>query len=301
MADMKILVPLDGSKFAEAAIPVALGLAKSLDGQIELISVFEDEPVVATWQLSTVEMRSLLIEYLGAISQRIAEVSDVAISSSVVSGPVARSLEEYAARHAPHVIVMSTHGRGPVSRAWLGSIADHVARHVPMPVMLVRPEDEAEVEIADTHRFSNLLVPLDGSDRAEASLEWAARVARACNACLTLIRVVPPPLPLSSPYLPHAIANTREALESGQQEAAEYLRGVARRLEKEGMRVLAEVVTVGVSPASGITRHAEEHAIDLVVITTHGRSGLPRLVLGSVADKVVRAAHTPVLVTRAPH
>jgi nucleotide-binding universal stress UspA family protein len=301
MTDMKILVPLDGSKFAEAAIPVALGLAKSLHGQIELISVFEDEPVVATWQLSAVEMRSLLIEYLKAISQRVGEVSDISVSFGVVSGPVAKSFEDHATRSAPHVIVMSTHGRGPVSRAWLGSVADHVTRHVPMPVMLVRPEDGAEVEIADTHRFTNVLVPLDGSDRAEASLEWATRIATACEARLTLMRVVPPPLPLSSPYLPHAIANTHDALEAGQKEAAEYLREVATRLEKEGFRIPAEVVTVGVSPASGIMRHAEERAIDLIVITTHGRSGLPRLLLGSVADKVVRAAHAPVLVTRARH
>lgn len=301
MTDMNILVPLDGSKFGEAALPVALGLAKNLHGQIELLSVFEDEPVVATWQLSAVEMRSFLIDYLKSIRQRIVDVSNVVTSSSVLSGPVARTIEEHATQGRPHLIVMSTHGRGPLSRAWLGSVADHVTRHVPMPVLLVRPEDETEVEIDDTHRFNNVLVPFDGSPRAESSLEWATRIARASDASLTLMRVVPPPMPLSSPYLPHAIADTREALESGQKEAKAYLREIATRLEKEGFTIPREIVVVGVSPASGILRHADESHVDLIVITTHGRGGLPRLVLGSVADKIVRAAHAPVLVTRAPH
>lgn len=301
MSDMNILVPLDGSTFGEAALPVALGLAKNLDGQIELLSVFEDEPVVATWQLSAVEMRSYLIDYLKAIDKRISEVSSVVTSSTVLSGPVAKSLEEHATRKRPHVIVMSTHGRGPLSRAWLGSVADHVTRHVPTPVLLVRPEDEAQVEIDDSHRFENILVPLDGSPRAESSLEWATRIAKGSGASLALMRVVPPPFPLSSPYLPHAIADSREALESGQNEAKEYLREIATRLEKEGFTIPGEVVVVGVSPASGILRCAKERRVDLIVITTHGRGGLPRLVLGSVADKIVRAAHVPVLVSRAPH
>jgi nucleotide-binding universal stress UspA family protein len=301
MANINILVPLDGSRFGEAATPVALGLAKSMNGQVELVSVFEDEPVVATWQLSATEMRSLLIDYLKAITERVRDATDVAVASSVVSGPVAKSLEDHAAHKKPDLVVMSTHGRGPVSRAWLGSVADHVARHVPMPVLLVRPEEGVDVQIADTHRFTNILVPLDGSERAEASLEWASRIAKTAEAAVTLMRVVPPPLPLSSPYLPHAIADTQQALESGRKEATEYLREVATRLEQEGFTVPREVIAVGVSAASGILRHAEEQEVDLIVITTHGRGGLPRLILGSVADKIIRAALVPVLVVRAPH
>lgn len=298
MTTPRIVVPLDGSKFSEAALPVALGLAHSLKASIELISVFEDEPIVATWQLSAVEMRALLIDYLKAIEQQIEPSTTGTVSSIVVSGPVSQSLEQHAARTKPDLIIMSTHGRGPMSRAWLGSVADHVARHVGMPVLLVRPEEGAETRIADAHRFRRILVPLDGSDRAEASLEWATRIARATGAALSLIRIVPPPLPLSSPYLPHVITETEQALEAGREEATAYLESMANRLQKDGLEVPTEV-GVGVSAASGILRHAEQEKVDLIVITTHARGGLPRLVLGSVADKIVRAAHVPVLVTRA--
>lgn len=298
MTTPKIVVPLDGSKFSEAALPVAIGLANCLTARIELVSVFEDEPIVATWQLSAVEMRALLIDYLKAVEQRMESRSTGTVSSTVVSGPVSQSLEEHAARTKPDLIIMSTHGRGPMSRAWLGSVADHVTRHVGMPVLLVRPEEGAEVGLADVHRFRRILVPLDGSDRAEASLEWATRIARATGAALSLIRIVAPPLPLSSPYLPHVIAETEQALEAGRREATAYLESIAGRLEKDGLDVPTEV-GVGVSAAPGILRHAEQERVDLIVITTHARGGLQRLVLGSVADKIVRAAHVPVLVTRA--
>lgn len=298
MISPRILVPLDGSKFGEAALPVAIGLANRLQGSIELISVLEDEPIVATWQPSAVEMRALLIDYLKTIQQQMEASATQAVSSTVANGPVSRSLEEHAGSTKPDLIVMSTHGRGPMSRAWLGSVADHLTRHVGMPVLLVRPEEDVEVRLTDMHRFRRILVPLDGSDRAEASLEWATRIARATGAALSLIRIVPPLPALSSPYLPHVIAETEQALEAGRGEATAYLESIAARLEKDGLEVPTDV-GVGVSPALGILRHAEQEEADLIVITTHGRRGLPRLVLGSVADKVVRAAHIPVMVTRA--
>jgi nucleotide-binding universal stress UspA family protein len=100
--------------------------------------------------------------------------------------------------------------------------------------------------------------------------------------------------------MPHVIAETQETLESGRREALEYLAGVAACLEQKGLPRPEAAIEVGVSPALGILRQAERAAADLIVITTHARSGLPRLVLGSVADKLVRAAEVPVLVTRAP-
>lgn len=298
MTSNTILVPLDGSAFGEAAVPVALGLARSLDLGIEFVSVFEDEPVVATWQVSAVEMRSLLIDYLKAISDRVAADSDVPIKSTVLGGSVTGTLEAHVSAKSPALVVMATHGRGPVSRAWLGSVADHVTRHVSMPVLLVRPENGEKVELTDAHQFRHILIPLDGSDRAENALPWATRIASGTGAAMTLMRVVSPPASLTSPYLPHAIQDVQEALRSGQREASDYLLGVAARLVREGLPKPKDVVAVGVAAASAIIRQAEESGVDLITITTHGRGGLPRLVLGSVADKVVRGAHAAVLVNR---
>lgn len=293
-----IMVPLDGSRFGEEALPIAVRLAKDLDRSIELVSVFEDEPPVATWVLTAAEMRSLLDEYLETLGNQIRESACVEVTRSVLSGPVTMSLEAHAKEKDPELIVMSTHGRGAVSRAWLGSVADHVTRHVSMPVLLVRPdEDPGEVQFEGSPPFEHVLVPLDGSDRAEASLAWSTRIALAHKSKLTVLSVVPPPPVLTSPYLPDVIAESKEGLEKGQREAEQYLNDIAVRLEKEGVSI-GTVVRVGIAPASGINRYALDHGVDLIVISTHGRGGLPRLLLGSVADKVVRGATAPVLVTR---
>ncbi len=106
-------------------------------------------------------------------------------------------------------------------------------------------------------------------------------------------------MPFSSPYLPHAVAETQETLARGRDEAERYLGEVASNLRSDGLDVTTEVL-VGVPAGAGITRFAERGGFDLVAVATHGRGGIPRIVLGSVADKVVRGGHAPVLVVR-PH
>lgn len=291
-----ILVPLDGSRFGEWALSPALGLARSLGGQVQLVSVYDDKPVVAGWPLDTSEVKAWFDQYLAGLTGRLARVSEVPVSAVVLAGSTGDRLEEQVAVVQPAFVVMCTHGRGAFSRFWLGSTADRMVRHLHVPVLLVRPGEADEIELTDAHRFERILVPLDGSARAEESLEAAAPIGKAAGGTCILVRVVPPPFP-STPYLPHAVAETERVVERGRLEAEQYLRDMASRLRDEGLRVETVIVT-GVHPATGIVRAAESTAADLIAIATHGRGGLPRLLLGSVADKVVRAAVVPVLVTR---
>lgn len=297
MSTTTVLVPLDGSRFGEFAVPAAMSVARELQAQIELISVFEEESVLAGSEPTAQQFKEWLYGYLEEIGARITELSGVPTSRTIIDGSPADRLTEYAQRKRVDLIAMSTHGRGPVSRAWMGSVADRVIRHVDVPVILIRAGEESAVDLAQEAEFKRILVALDGSSRAEKSLELASRIAKVTGATLILLQAVEPPVPFSSPYLPHAMQDTQAALEEGRNASVKYLDEVKDRLERQGVDVETETL-LGVHPAPAILRYAEEHAVDLIAVATHGRGGLPRLVLGSVADKVLRAASVPILVVR---
>ncbi len=297
MSTTTVLVPLDGSRFGEFAVPAAMSIARELQAQIQFISVFEEESVLAGSDPTTQQFKEWLSAYLEEIGAHITELSGVPTSCTIIDGSPADRLTEYAQRKRIDLIAMSTHGRGPVSRAWMGSVADRVIRHVDVPVLLIRAEEESAVDLAQEAEFKRILVALDGSSRAEKSLELATQIAKATGATLILLQAVEPPVPFSSPYLPHAMQDTQAALEEGRKASVKYLDEVKDGLERQGIDVETETL-LGVRPAPAILRYAEEHAVDLIAVATHGRGGLPRLVLGSVADKVLRAATVPVLVVR---
>ncbi len=297
MAKATILVPLDGSLFAEASVPAAITMARRLGADIELISVFEDASVLAESRDTGQEFKAWLGESLEELATRIRDASETSVATTIVDGLASERLVEYAKRSSVAMIVMSTHGRGPVSRAWLGSVADYVLRHVDVPVLLVRADEEGAATKIEEWRFDHVLVALDGSDRAERALDWAVDLATPGKTAITLFRAVEPPIPFASPYLPHALEDTQAALDAGHEAAQTYLSQVRDRLSKHGHRVETQAM-VGGHPAPGIVDYAHEHPVDLIAIGTHGHRGLRRLVLGSVADKVLRSANVPVLLVR---
>ncbi len=297
MVEKQIVVPLDGSVFGEGALPLALSLARTLEKAVELVSVYDAAPMVAGWHLSDEEIATQVDTYLADVQRRLEGATDVPLTATILSGPVAATLEAHVEEVRPFLVAMSTHGRGPFSQAWLGSVADHVVRHVSIPVVMIRPDGAGAVPLGDDVPLRRILVALDGSERAEHSLTWATRIGRAAGASLQLLWVVPPPVPFASPYLPHAVQDRQRVLDAGREEGQRYLTEVAGRLETEGLDV-ATHVEVDVLPVAGILHCAEAHGADLLAIGTHGRTALPKVLLGSVADKVVRAAGRPVLVVR---
>lgn len=296
MAQKRILVPLDGSQFAEHAIPTALEIARRRDAAVEFLVVFEDEPAVAGWPLSPERAAGAFKEYLGDVAERLGKVTaGLELTTTVEGGQVQEHIVKHAGRWNTELVVMTTHGRGAVSRSWLGSVADHVVRHATVPVVLIRPVEGEEIDYAHRPAFQNVLVGLDGSKRAERCLEWATRIGGP-DGNYTLLRVVTGPIhtPLST-YIPDAVKETSEILKKGRAKATEYLTGVADAMRSNGYTVKTEIVD-GVPAATGILRYAGHNPTDLIAITTHGRTGISRLLMGSVADKVVRGADLPVLV-----
>ena len=306
-APLELLVPLDGSELAERALPLATALARRTRGTVHLLAAHVPEPafVVPAAPVSMPEMaqeaREHLARYLVATAGALAASTDVRVIWGLRDGPPAVEVDRYVREHAIDLVVMTTHGHSGLSRFWLGSVADQVLRRVAVPVLLLRA-GQAPVTAA-TPEFDRIVVALDGSEPAEAALEPAIALGSLTpGATFLLALVVETPAPIvvpsgePAPFPPE----WQEAQRSAGQA---YLDGLARRLRRRGLEVEATVV-VGAGVASRLVALAREEDAALLALATRASSGLDRLLLGSVADKVVRTAVQPVLVVPpriAPH
>lgn len=234
-----------------------------------------------------------------AVRQRMSV--DGTVSSALLEGSVASSILEEAKASQADLIVMGTHGRGGFARMWLGSIADAVVRQSHVPVALVRPAEgesgEVEAPIDTSVGIDHVLVPLDGSPFGEAAIEPGLALARDFTASMTFLCTIAPPV-MGSSYLPDAVELNRTYVEAAEEDARAYLTGVRDRHSEAGVDLRIEVVS-GVRPAPGILGYIADEGVDLVVMASHARHGVPRMVMGSVADKVIRGSGTPVMVIRA--
>jgi nucleotide-binding universal stress UspA family protein len=290
-----ILVPLDGSPFAEQALPYAAVLARKALAELCLVHVLK--PLGADeLAAQLVGAKPTALDYLKAKADAIARGGLIRVRTAVLEGPVAETLCGYADCENADLIVATTHGHGILVRFWLGSVSDRLVRTAPAPVLTVRPTGTA-TDVSDPAAVRRVLVPLDGSPFAEQALPLALRMADLFVAELALVRVVEP-VPTASldigglgPALPDTALIAE--LESN---AGLYLDRIAEVVRRDGQSVKTCVAVHG-SPARAILDFARPD--DLIVLQTHGRGGGARLLLGSVADKVLRGAPCPV-VTKHP-
>lgn len=288
-----ILLPLDGSPFSESAVPLALSLARRTGAEIRLLSVLEtfSTTILYDWGHNAVED---LHQYLESVAEGLREGWDGDIQVKVLEGHVTHGIQE----EAEHVdlVVMATHGRGGLSRLWLGSVADAYVRHASGPVLLVRPPEEGEPQQQEDWTISKMLLPLDGTPVSEAILDHALELGSLFGAVFHLVRVIPAPLQFSS-YPPHMMQENRDRLQEAVDEAERYLQGHGDALRARGISV-EETVLSGVQPVHGILAEVEETGCDFIAISAHSRGMVSRAVLGSTSDKVVRGSRHPVLLYR---
>jgi nucleotide-binding universal stress UspA family protein len=309
-----LLVPLDGSPFGEQALPAALALARKTRVTIHLVQVLlpigsmsPEMPPIADEAL----MRRLLEQqrtaqqaYLDRIAGRLSEAGAPRVQTWLVDGDVVGAIGEQVELLKADLVVLSTHGRGAFGRFWLGSVADQLVRTLPVPQLLIRPKgDEERVDLERETPMKHLLVALDGSSLSEQILAPAAKLAEAMEADLTLLRVMRPIPPeyveVAGLALGEAVLSTMEQTERIHQslrtDAQDYLERLAGPLRERNLTVLTRV-EIEAAPVPAVLRHAS--SADAIALATHGRKGLARLFLGSVADKIVRGASVPVLVYR---
>ena len=290
-----LLVPLDGSSLAEAALPSAAYLAQKLNAQVTLVHVIEqDAPQEVHGQRHLAdpdEARAYLDEVAGRAFPPEMRVKQHVHTAAV--SDIARSIVAHEDELAPDLIVMCTHGQSGL-RTWLfGSIALQVIGLGTTPVLLIQPEAAGAPTSFACHC---LLVPLDGDREHEHGLTVAADLAQVCGARLHLVMVVPTlgTLPgqdsASARLLPGA---TSALLDLAQDDAEAHLREQVARLQARGL-----LVTAGVQrgdPATTIVRTAEQSDANVVVLGTHGRSGLEAFWSESVAPQVIGRSHVPLL------
>jgi len=298
----RILVPLDGSHFAEHAIPLAVSIARRAGATVELVSV--SPPPFSSTHMRGVRLYddALLREgamahhrYLTDCVARVHERLGVGCTELVLVGTIFERLVEHVAASGTDLVVMTTHGGGSPSVSWLGSVSDRMVREATVPILLVRPSAATDI-LGNDPQLQRILVPSDGSRAAERVLANAVQLAGLYGGEVTLYGVIP-----SHAGVPHALFGSPNPVD----EEAEAADEEALRLQLQECAGRARTAHVPVAVvverhrhvATAIADAAARHGVNLVAMATHGRGGVRRLLLGSVTDKVLRTSVLPLLVS----
>jgi nucleotide-binding universal stress UspA family protein len=275
-----VLVPVDGSAMSELAVPFAESIARA--GAAKVILMRAVPPGLdATDEYPGIQAAHAEDE-LEEIARRVAD--GLQIEWHVIHGDPAQWIVQAADEFDAHIIVMSTHGRGGLRRAIYGSVADQVVRTTSTPVLLVPPGAKYRMNPP-----CKILVALDGSALAEAALEPAIDLAQRLRGRVVLVRATEPPT-----YWSLDPSGARTPNPGSEAEAARtYLDAVAARYARQGVELSGYVTDE--APEDAILGAARDYDVGAIAMATHGRSGILRLALGSVAQQVLQRATLPVL------
>ncbi len=287
----KILVPLDGSQEAERALDTALKLAQAAQGELLLLRsikvVHMMMPAMATeydwsWpEYSREQSRQEVRDYLEGVAERI-EQMDIAVNTLAVEGDTASIIVDTAEMKDVDLIIMSAQGWSTARVRELGSITERVLHSASCPVLIIRAEP-----------IDRMAIALDGSLLAERALTPGMALAEALQAQVMLLRVSEPETVAHGALLP---ARERQIVLQAREAAEAYLHDTAHHLDDN----VQTFVVGGTAVVDSILDFARLHAIDLLVMSTHGRTGLRRWLYGSVTARVMRASHTSMLIIRPP-
>ncbi len=289
-----ILVALDGSELAEGVLPYASELASALRTHLVLATIWEgaDADLAAAFPKMQVEVtlsaQAYFETYLTGVKDKLKD-SDK-IRTIVRPGDASEEILKIADEIGARAIAISTHGRSGFGRWVYGSTAGRLLRSSDLPILVTGPKALDSKRSATG--IKKIMVPLDGSKLSEAAIPVAAGLAKALGATICLGRAVRWAVQAYPYTLPDAyVPQVDEELEKG---AKEYLRDKEAELKDTG-KIEAFVVRGGV--ADGLLDLVDQQSVDLVIMTTHARSGLTRMALGSVADRMLQAS-APVLLVR---
>lgn len=288
----RILVPLDGSKLAELALPYAEELTGVFNSEVVLIGI--SEPGESQYS----HMYQLYIEKMAeAVRNRIKKVSPMVIVRPVVlDGRPAEGIIDYAEKNDVSLIIMVSHGRSGIMSWTLGSVANKVLQRTGPPILLIRAK-ASQLEAGAQGLFNRILVPLDGSDVGEVVLPHVRQLTEKLESEVILLQVVAPGQHVHTVGGLDYVRFAEQQIESMKVEAKEYLDKVSKRLA--GTKgIMRSEVRVG-DTAHEIIKFADEANIRLVTISSHGRSGIRQWISGSITHKILHAGNTPLLLVKA--
>jgi nucleotide-binding universal stress UspA family protein len=285
-----ILVPLDGTLFSAQALRYAHTMARALEARIHLLHVWNcEERVLWTYRRAVgdeVDMRTRALRQAG-----------IEVTAETTMGDPATAIVETARRLNVRMIVMVTHGYTGMQHWELGSVTDQVVLAADMPVLVVRSREGSSP--VENYAVQRILVPLDGSTFSQHGLHCALDLASSLHANVHLLRVVKPhsvPVPVVAGENESLGEYRRLVLEGICKQANQELAGLSDEL-KPGAFEISWHVCVGY-PAEQIVEEAVLQDTDLIVMATHGYTGVQRWALGSTADRVLHAATIPLLLVR---
>ena len=294
----KILFPTDFSRCADQALAHAVFLAEKYEAEIHVLHVvtlFNDQPSIINNEITETEVTIRKLEDIAEkqLNKVVdAESSDymkiiAATKREISSAP---AILQYASDNNIDLIVMGTHGRRGLGHLLLGSTAEEVVRLAACPVFTIRELKEPK----PVTKVNNILVPVDFSNYSKSALTYASEIALSYNAQLQVLHIIEETM--------HPAFSI-----SGKSSIFDLVPGIKEDSKKRANKMVKEVVSdkvkfdlyiKGGRAASDIIKFAKENSSDLIVIATHGLTGLEHMLLGSVTEKVVRMAHCPVFTVK---
>lgn len=284
----RVLFPTDGSDGATEVLDHAIDLAERHGAELHLLNVADTTiDSVVRVQTDVVDVLEREGEQIVAEAAERAERRGVAAVTDVLQGEPFRTIVDYADQRDMDLIVIPTHGRRGLPRFLLGSVTERVVRRAEVPVLTVQTGDDRSIE----YPYRNVLVPTDGSACAQAALETGIDITEAEEASLHLLSVI---------AIASLGADVRSDIQTDmlEQSAETILEEASSVASEAGIRPASEAVEYASSIHTAILEFIEEHEIDLVVVGTHGRTGIDRYILGSVTEYLIRTSPIPVLTVR---
>lgn len=298
-----ILVALDGSDFSARSLPTAAALARRTGAKLNLVVVF-DPSTLLHFMPGDASMpafdASLADERCNTLRQWVEEQAAAITNTGVpavgvlVEGTVVEALAEHVITTNAELVIMTTHGRSGIDRFKLGSVASSFLNRSSVPVFLVRPTGEEAPTPGHELPTAQMLIALDGSAFAESMLPHAAKFATALGVTTELLTVAEPVANPMSLFGADALIIEDFVSTDEESESLQYLARQAQKLEQTTPPKLT--VEIDSSAARAIVRYVQESNPGIIALATHGRSGLVRMILGSVAEKVLREVGQPMLV-----
>ena len=292
-----ILVPLDRSSLAECVLPHVVAIAKAFESQVALLHVMDSANLAnqprtvdpLDWQIRKAEAEN----YMHDLVLRL-QTAGLPTERYILDGQAAEQIIELTRTNNVNLIILSSHGQSGLSGWNVSSVVQKIALRACTSIMVVRAYQPATPELTGLH-YRRLLIPLDGSQRAECVLPQAATLARAHQAAFVLAHIVrKPEMPRRTPHTREDMELADQVVERNRTEAVEYLEQVKSRLPGD----IQTRVLVSEHIFSALHELVDQEKIDLVLMSAHGYSGQTRWPYGSIVVSFVAYGTTPLLIVQ---
>lgn len=300
-----IVVPLDGSKLSESILDYVVPMAKSLNSKVVLLHAVSDQYAdtfagVSSVREGVARLRRSAVDvaggYLAGVSERLAaDGAQVEVDSEY--GSPAAVILKYIEERKPDLVAMSTNGRSGLQRMIVGSVTGAILPHSDVPMLVIHPRE------GDKRAFSglpkNVVIPLDMSEQSESVLPLAIGLSKRLNLNVGIVTCVPEPAQMYGGPMPSMHSYPDDLMAQADAAASGYLEDTAQLIRDE-YEYDADVAWAALrgNARNAIVKHVEDTEDSLIAMSTNGRTGVGRWVLGSVTEAIVRSSGNPVLIVR---